>query len=166
MSRIMTCIYAEDVASGTNLRLGHDYLTNESDLDSDYYAVEIAGKTHQLLRSRFAPVNTQVAKDAKRGRYKLKQANEESAGEDIKDTKRYALKSDKQLMQVMREDLLSDEEFRGAMKFNIFKYGIRYPKKNGVKDLEKAREYVDELIDFEKEKEANVQKEETNHCDA
>lgn len=86
--------------------------------------------------------------------------------EDIKDTKRYALKSDKQLMQVMREDLLSDEEFRGAMKFNIFKYGIRYPKKNGVKDLEKAREYIDELIDFEKEIEANVQKEETNHCDA
>lgn len=76
--------------------------------------------------------------------------------EEIKDTKRYALKSDKQLMQVMREDLLSDEEFRGAMKFNIFKYGIRYPKKNGVKDLEKAREYIDELIDFEKEKEANV----------
>lgn len=161
MSKIMTCIYAEEVVNGTDLRLGHDYLTNESDLGSDYYAVEIAGKTHQLLRSRFAPVNTQSAKTAKRVRYGLKQANE-----DIKDTKRYALKSDKQLMQVMREDLLSDEEFRGAMKFNIFKYGIRYPKKNGVKDLEKAREYIDELIDFEKEIEANVQKEETNHCDA
>lgn len=160
MSRIMTCIYAEDVASDTDLRLGHDYLTNKSDLDSDYYAVEIAGKTHQLLKSRFAPVDSAMGESAKR------YAKQNELGEDIKDTKRYALKSDKQLMQVMREDLLSDEEFRGAMKFNIFKYGIRYPKKNGVKDLEKAREYIDELIDFEKEKEANVQKEETNHCDA
>lgn len=166
MSRIMTCIYAEKVASGTNLRLGHDYLTNESDLDSDYYAVEIAGKTHQLLRSRFAPVNTQVAKDAKRGRYKLKQANEEPAGEDIKDTKRYALKSGKQLLDVLRDDLLTDEEYRGFLKGNIWKYSTRYAQKNGIADLEKAQVYQQLLVDFEKGLENNVQKEETNHCDA
>ena len=33
-----------------------------------------------------------------------------------------------------------------AMFFNIFKYIWRYKRKDGVKDLEKARNYIGELI--------------------
>jgi len=148
MSSIMTCIDMHKTEPRNILKLGHDYLVEEHSYASEFYMVKIDGKYHNLLKSRFAPVDSATAQSVKR--WVKGEQGSEAAGEDIKDTKRYALKSDKQLMQVMREDLLSDEEFRGAMKFNIFKYGIRYPKKNGVKDLEKAREYIDELIDFEK----------------
>lgn len=160
MTKVVTCIDKHKTKPRNILKLGHDYFVEEHPTDSEFYKVQIGNKYHNFLKARFAPVDSAIGESAKR------YAKQNELGEDIKDTKRYALKSDKQLMQVMREDLLSDEEFRGAMKFNIFKYGIRYPKKNGVKDLEKAREYIDELIDFEKEIEANVQKEETNHCDA
>lgn len=86
--------------------------------------------------------------------------------EDIKDTKRYALKSGKQLLDVLRDDLLTDEEYRGFLKGNIWKYSTRYAQKNGIADLEKAQVYQQLLVDFEKGLENNVQKEETNHCDA
>ena len=33
-----------------------------------------------------------------------------------------------------------------AMYFNIFKYIWRYKRKDGIKDLEKAKNYIDELI--------------------
>lgn len=148
--RIMTCIDVETTRPRQILKLGHDYLVEVDEVQGFCY-VTIDGHKYNFLSKRFAPVSSEQAKAAKRGRASNQDA--EPAGEDIQDTKRYALKSDKQLMQVMREDLLSDDEFRGAMKFNIFKYGVRYPEKNGVADLEKARVYIDELIDFEKEKE-------------
>lgn len=148
--RIMTCIDAEGTRPRDILKLGHDYLVEVDEVQGFCY-VWVDNMRYNLFSKRFAPVTDPKAKAAKRERDDYQDA--EPAGEDIQDTKRYALKSDKQLMQVMREDLLSDDEFRGAMKFNIFKYGVRYPEKNGVADLEKARVYIDELIDFEKEKE-------------
>lgn len=148
--RIMTCIDAEGTRPRDIVKLGHDYLVEVDEVQGFCY-VWVDSMRYNLFSKRFAPVNDPRAKAAKRGRSNHQDA--EPGGEDIQDTKRYALKSDKQLMQVMREDLLSDDEFRGAMKFNIFKYGVRYPEKNGVADLEKARVYIDELIDFEKEKE-------------
>lgn len=33
-----------------------------------------------------------------------------------------------------------------ALFFNVFKYVWRYKSKDGVKDLEKAKNYIDELI--------------------
>lgn len=150
MKQIMTCIDANGTTKPHLLKLGHDYLVEVDEVEGFCY-VWIDNMRYNLFNTRFAPVSSEPAKAAKRERDGYQDA--EPAGEDIQDTKRYALKSDKQLMQVMREDLLSDDEFRGAMKFNIFKYGVRYPEKNGVKDLEKARVYIDELIDFEKEKE-------------
>lgn len=150
MKQIMTCIDVNGTTKPNLLKLGHDYLV-EIDKVQGFCYVWIEGVRYNLFSTRFAPVSSEKAKAAKRERDGNQDA--EPVGEDIQDTKRYALKSDKQLMQVMREDLLSDDEFRGAMKFNIFKYGVRYPEKNGVADLEKARVYIDELIDFEKEKE-------------
>lgn len=46
-------------------------------------------------------------------------------------------------------DWLSDEEYRGALRFNFFKYAIRYQDKNGLEDLKKADWYLQELIEFE-----------------
>lgn len=36
---------------------------------------------------------------------------------------------------------------RGIYLFNIFKYLIRFPRKNGVEDLLKAKDYLLRLID-------------------
>lgn len=43
------------------------------------------------------------------------------------------------------------EEFRGAVKMNVFKYMMRYQDKGGIEDLLKAREYIDRLIEVEEE---------------
>lgn len=44
---------------------------------------------------------------------------------------------------------MTDEEFRGAMKNNIWKYTFRYLHKNGIEDLKKAEFYLQRLIKFE-----------------
>ena len=36
------------------------------------------------------------------------------------------------------------------MQGNVIKYVTRYKYKNGIEDLEKAKEYIDRLIEFEK----------------
>ncbi|MDM8212800.1 DUF3310 domain-containing protein [Enterococcus hirae] len=46
------------------------------------------------------------------------------------------------------------EQFRGGMKLNVMKYIMRYENKNGIEDLEKAREYIDRLIKAEERYEA------------
>jgi len=44
---------------------------------------------------------------------------------------------------------LSDEEYRGYLKGNIYKYMNRYQLKNLLEDLEKARTYIDRLHSYE-----------------
>lgn len=39
------------------------------------------------------------------------------------------------------------------MQGNVIKYVTRYKSKNGIEDLEKAKEYIDRLIEFEKREE-------------
>lgn len=63
---------------------------------------------------------------------------------------RYTTGSGKQLYDVLEDDLLEPDELRGFYKGNIYKYVKRYPKKNGLEDLEKARDYIDLLIKLEK----------------
>lgn len=63
---------------------------------------------------------------------------------------RYTTGSGKQLYDVFENDLLEPDEVRGFYKGNIYKYVKRYPKKNGLEDLEKARDYIDLLIKLEK----------------
>lgn len=45
------------------------------------------------------------------------------------------------------EDNLTFEGLEGFLKGNVMKYVMRYPHKNGVEDLKKARWYLDRLID-------------------
>lgn len=39
------------------------------------------------------------------------------------------------------------------MQGNVIKYVTRYKNKNGIEDLEKAKEYINRLIEFEKRSE-------------
>lgn len=48
------------------------------------------------------------------------------------------------------KDILTPEEFRGAMKMNIIKYVVRENNKNGIEDIDKAKEYLNRFEDFEK----------------
>lgn len=62
---------------------------------------------------------------------------------------RYTTGSGKQLFEVLEDDLLEPDETRGFYKGNIYKYVKRYPKKNGIEDLEKAKDYINQLIELE-----------------
>jgi len=46
---------------------------------------------------------------------------------------------------------LTDDEFRGYLKGQIWKYLSRHRQKNGVEDLQKAKWYMDYLVKFEQE---------------
>lgn len=54
-------------------------------------------------------------------------------------------------VEVVVNGLFSKDETRGAFKFNILKYIVRYQDKNGIEDLYKAKEYLEMLIDYEKD---------------
>lgn len=55
----------------------------------------------------------------------------------------------KDLFDRFEEGLLSNEEFIGFMKGNVIKYITRYQDKNGIEDLNKAKHYIERLIQFE-----------------
>lgn len=50
------------------------------------------------------------------------------------------------------EAMLSPEEFRGFLRGSIFKYQWRVMNKNGVEDLEKAKWYLEKLLEKLEEK--------------
>ena len=45
---------------------------------------------------------------------------------------------------------LEPAEYAGFLRGNIIKYLARYKEKGGVRDLEKAKQYLEWLIDLEK----------------
>ena len=49
------------------------------------------------------------------------------------------------------EAMLTPEEFIGFLRGSIVKYGWRYPKKNGVEDLNKSQWFTNKLISKLKE---------------
>ena len=67
--------------------------------------------------------------------------------DDVTAPKHYA-DSDIEPIDFMRASF-TKEEFRGAMKINIIKYVSRFDKKDGVKDLRKAKQYLNWLIERE-----------------
>lgn len=72
-----------------------------------------------------------------------------SDNEDIVNPNRYCGKDGKDLLQIFEENLLTDEEYKGFLKGNVYKYVKRYEVKNGKEDLEKATVYLKKLHDFE-----------------
>lgn len=71
--------------------------------------------------------------------------------EEITETTRYRTQSGKQLYDVLADDLLTPEEFRGSIKKDVYKYVFRYKEKGGIASLEKAKATIDVLIAYEKE---------------
>lgn len=63
--------------------------------------------------------------------------------------KHYILKDGTNSLESIRKLVNSDEGWRGFLVANIFKYVTRYKKKGGLKDLHKAEDYLNKLIDFE-----------------
>lgn len=61
----------------------------------------------------------------------------------------YLTKDGAELFDILKNSLLTDLEYRGALKFNIYKYLFRYHYKNGTEDLKKAKSYLNNLIEFE-----------------
>ena len=45
------------------------------------------------------------------------------------------------------KDTLSKEQYEGFCRGNVLKYLSRYPHKNGVEDLNKAKTYLEWLIE-------------------
>lgn len=45
-------------------------------------------------------------------------------------------------------NILTKDEYIGQAKFNIFKYTKRFKDKNGITDLLKAKNYLEDLIDY------------------
>jgi len=46
------------------------------------------------------------------------------------------------------QSVMSEEQFEGYLRGNVIKYLARYPDKGGQIDLEKARHYLDKLIEL------------------
>lgn len=47
------------------------------------------------------------------------------------------------------QSCMTSKEYRGYLRGNVIKYISRYLKKDGVKDLNKAKHYLEELIKHE-----------------
>lgn len=46
------------------------------------------------------------------------------------------------------ESWFTAAEFEGYLRGNVVKYLARYRDKNGIEDLEKAKHYIEKLIEF------------------
>ena len=83
--------------------------------------------------------------------------NNDNSDENIVKPNRYKGKDGKDLLQLFEESLLTDEEYKGFLKGNVYKYLKRYEHKNGKEDLEKATVYLNKLYDFEVQHEKEKQ---------
>ena len=83
--------------------------------------------------------------------------NNNNSDNNIVKPDRYKGKDGKDLLQLFEESLLTDEEYKGFLKGNVYKYLKRYEHKNGMEDLEKATVYLNKLCDFEVQHEKEKQ---------
>ena len=69
--------------------------------------------------------------------------------DNVHNPKYYQGRNGLEAIDVLR-NFMSDEQFDGYHLGNLLKYLIRYSKKNGIEDLEKAKVHMDWLIKKEK----------------
>ena len=73
------------------------------------------------------------------------------------------IQGNKEIIEIIN-DILSDKAFNGYEGFligNVIKYVARYKHKDGVKDLEKARVYLNWLIEITKNSASDKSEEKT-----
>lgn len=83
----------------------------------------------------------------------IKEWKEEHEPDAVEHPSHYAGKGGIECIDAIRASM-STEEFCGYCKGNVLKYAWRYAGKNGVEDLEKAKVYLNWLIEA-REKEAH-----------
>ena len=83
--------------------------------------------------------------------------NSDNHDENLVKPDRYKGKDGKDLLQLFEESLLTDDEYKGFLKGNVYKYLKRYEHKNGKEDLEKATVYLNKLYNFEVQHEKEKQ---------
>lgn len=59
-------------------------------------------------------------------------------------------------IQAFDKGLITKDELRGFLKGNVIKYITRYKYKNGLEDLNKAKHYIEMLIQLENGEDVNV----------
>lgn len=69
----------------------------------------------------------------------------------MSDTNPSYYKKGKEDLRDHMKDILTKEQYLGQSKFNIFKYVDRFQDKNGLTDLYKAKNYLEDLIDYYKD---------------
>lgn len=62
----------------------------------------------------------------------------------------YYFRNGKDLLDHFKE-MFSPEMYTGFLTGNVIKYVIRWQGKNGLEDLNKAKVYLDKLIDYAKQ---------------
>lgn len=75
----------------------------------------------------------------------------------------YVLEDGSDSMDVVAK-ILGEEQFKGFLRGNAFKYLIRYELKGGADDLFKAMDYIERLVELEEETE-NKEVEESHKSD-
>ena len=80
--------------------------------------------------------------------FTIEEVDLSESDEELTNTKRYGMADGRQLFDHI-EEMLTPEEIRGIYKFNVMKYTLRYREKAGIKDLNKAIVYLNQLKGFE-----------------
>lgn len=76
----------------------------------------------------------------------MKQANQQSDAIDMVNSPPHYTQGDIECIDAIRA-ALGPEGFRAFLRGNIIKYNWRCDHKNGVQDIEKARFYINKLIE-------------------
>lgn len=67
---------------------------------------------------------------------------------DFMTPQHYVLEDGSDSMDVVAK-ILGREQFKGFLRGNALKYLIRYEQKDGIKDLKKALDYIERLVELE-----------------
>ena len=67
---------------------------------------------------------------------------------DFMTPQHYVLEDGSDSMDVVAK-ILGREQFKGFLSGNALKYLIRYEQKDGIKDLKKALDYIERLVELE-----------------
>lgn len=82
---------------------------------------------------------------------KERETKPENDTSDYDHPQRYTGEDGKDLIDRFEEGLIPEEQVRGFLRGNVFKYLVRYEDKGGMDDLIKAHEYLTRLFAFEDE---------------
>lgn len=102
------------------------------------YAILEVGDSIKAMPKNEEEYLTRVAENRKKGAIKMEN--------DVVNNPKHYTSGKYEVIDIL-QDQLTPEQFKGFLKGNIFKYVARSELKNGKEDLEKARWYLNKLIE-------------------